>query len=206
MKVIAVNGSHRADGNTYQALKLMCDVLQQQGIETEILQIGPGAIQGCVGCGGCRNNPEGHCVFNKDVLNQHADKIKAADGVIFGAPVHYAGIAGDMKSYMDRLFYSAGKWFPRKVAAGVVAVRRSGGVVSADQFLRYFHISGMLIAPSCYWNVIHGDEKGEVLQDTEGVDTLKTVALNMAWLIRTLAESKVEPPELAPRRKMNFIH
>lgn len=204
MKVIAVNGSHNADGNTYQALKIMCDVLEEQGIETEILQIGMDAVQGCIGCCHCRNEQSGHCIFD-DVVNEHADKIKQADGVIFGAPVHYAGISGDMKSYMDRLFYSASKGFARKVTAGVVALRRSGGVASVDQFDRYFGIAGMIIAPSCYWNAIHGDAKGEVLQDAEGVDTLKTVAANMAWLIRVLAETKVAPPALPARRKTNFI-
>ena len=204
MKVIAVNGSHNPDGNTYQALKIMCDVLEEQGIETEILQIGMDAVQGCIGCCHCRNEQSGHCIFD-DVVNEHADKIKQADGVIFGSPVHYAGISGDMKSYMDRLFYSASKGFARKVTAGVVALRRSGGVASVDQFDRYFGIAGMIIAPSCYWNAIHGDAKGEVLQDAEGVDTLKTVAANMAWLIRVLAETKVAPPVLPARRKTNFI-
>ena len=204
MKVIAVNGSHNADGNTYHALKVMCDQLNEMGIETEILQIGMDGVQGCIGCCHCRNEVSGTCIFD-DIVNEHAEKIVAADGVIFGAPVHYAGVAGDMKSYMDRLFYSHSKKFARKVAAGVVAVRRSGGVDSFDQLNRYFSISGMIVAPSCYWNVIHGDAKGEVLQDLEGVDTLKTVAMNMGWLIRVLAESKVELPQLPARRKTNFI-
>ena len=204
MKVIAVNGSHNHDGNTFHALKLMCDELNAQGIETEILQIGMDAIQGCIGCSHCRNEVSGLCVFD-DVVNEHAEKIKAADGVIFGAPIHYAGISGDMKSYMDRLFYSSSKQFARKVTAGVIAVRRSGGVASFDQLNRYFSIAGMIVAPSCYWNVIHGDAKGEVLQDFEGVDTLKTVAANMGWLIRVLAETKVELPKVTARRKTNFI-
>ncbi|MBQ8670241.1 MAG: flavodoxin family protein [Oscillospiraceae bacterium] len=204
MKVIAVNGSHNPDGNTYHALKVMCEELNAQGIETEILQIGMDAVQGCIGCCHCRNEVSGLCVFD-DIVNEHAEKIKAADGVIFGAPVHYAGVSGDMKSYMDRLFYSASKQFARKVAAGVVSVRRSGGVVTADQFNRYFSIAGMIVAPSCYWNVIHGDAKGEVLQDFEGVDTLKTVAANMGWLIRVLAETKVELPQIPACRKTNFI-
>ena len=204
MKVIAVNGSHNHDGNTYHALKLMCDELNAQGIETEILQIGMDASQGCIGCSHCRNEVSGLCVFD-DVVNEHAEKIKAADGVIFGAPVHYAGISGDMKSYMDRLFYSSSKQFARKVTAGVIAVCRSGGVASFDQLNRYFSIAGMIVAPSCYWNVIHGDAKGEVLQDFEGVDTLKTVAANMGWLIRVLAETKVELPKVPARRKTNFI-
>jgi len=204
MKVIAVNGSHNPDGNTFYALKVMCDELNAQGIETEILQIGMDAVQGCIGCSHCRNEVSGLCVFD-DIVNEHAEKIKAADGVIFGAPVHYAGVSGDMKSYMDRLFYSSSKQFARKVAAGVVAVRRSGGVASFDQLGRYFSIAGMIVAPSCYWNVIHGDAKGEVLQDFEGVDTLKTVAANMGWLIRVLAETKVELPKIPARRKTNFI-
>ena len=204
MKVIAVNGSHNPDGNTWHALKVMCDQLNEMGIETEILQIGMDGVQGCIGCCHCRNEVSGTCIFD-DIVNEHAEKIVAADGVIFGAPVHYAGVAGDMKSYMDRLFYSHSKKLARKVAAGVVAVRRSGGVDSFDQLNRYFSISGMIVAPSCYWNVIHGDAKGEVLQDLEGVDTLKTVAMNMGWLIKVLAESKVPVPETAHRTMTNFI-
>lgn len=204
MKVIAVNGSPRADGNTFHALKVMCDRLNEQGIETEILQIGSKGVRGCTGCGGCRTNVGGRCVID-DVVNAHAEKIAAADGVIFGSPVYYAGMAGDMKSYLDRLFFSRSKQFARKVAAGVVCVRRSGGTVTFDQLGRYFSIAGMITAPSCYWNVIHGNEKGEVLQDHEGVDTLLTVADNMAWLVRVLAETKVEPPVLPARRKTNFI-
>jgi len=204
MKVYAVNGSHNTDGNTYHALKVMCDQLNQMGIETEILQIGIDGVQGCIGCNHCRNEVSGLCVFD-DIVNEHAEKLVTADGIIFGAPVHYAGVAGDMKSYMDRLFYSHGKKLARKVAAGVIAVRRSGGVDSFDQLNRYFSISGMIVAPSCYWNVIHGDAKGEVLQDLEGVDTLKTVAMNMGWLIKVLAETKVELPKIPARRKTNFI-
>lgn len=204
MKVIAVNGSPRPDGNTAYGLKLMCDVLEAHGIETELLQLGTKGIHGCTGCGSCRTLPGGKCIFD-DPVNQHADKIAAADGVIFGAPVYYAGLAGDMKSYMDRLFFSSAKRFKYKVAAGLVAVRRSGGTVTADQFGRYFNIAGMLVAPSCYWNIIHGDQKGEAACDEEGVDVLKTVAENMAWLLQVLDETKVPLPEIPPRRKTNFV-
>ncbi len=205
MKVVAINGSHRPTSNTYQALQVVCKTLEEQGIETEILQIGPDAIMGCTGCLGCRKNADKTCIHRNDPVNEHAEKIAQADGVIFGAPVYYAGVAGDMKCYMDRLFYSSSAKFARKVTTGLVAVRRSGGVVAADQLLRYFHIAGMVITPSCYWNVIHGEQSGEVLSDSEGVDILKTVGLNMAWMIKTLKESTVAPPELAPRSKMNFV-
>ena len=205
MKVVAVNGSHRADGNTFHAIGLMAETLAQYGVETEIIQLGNTPIRGCMGCGGCRNTDGGACIYNDDIVNAAAAKMKAADGIILGVPVHYAGIAGDMKSFLDRVFYSASKEFARKVAAGFVAVRRSGGVYSFDKLNHYFSIAGMMIAPSCYWNVIHGDEKGEVLQDLEGADTLRTVAANMAWLMEVLAKTDVPLPEIAPRRKTNFI-
>ena len=204
MKVIAVNGSHNADGNTWHCLKVMCDRLEELGIETEILHIGKKAVQGCMGCGGCRNGPEAKCVF-EDVVNEHAAKIRQADGVIFGSPVHYAGLAGDMKSYMDRLFFSAAKSFKYKPVSCVAALRRSGGVTTTDAFTHYFQIAGMLMAPSCYWNAVHGDKKGEVLQDQEGVDTLRTAAENLGWLVKMLAESKVPLPQIPARQKTNFI-
>ncbi len=205
MKVIAVNGSHRPKSNTYQALEIVCKALEEQGIETEILQIGPKAIMGCTGCLGCRKNADKTCVHTDDPVNEHAAKIADADGVIFGSPVYYAGVAGDMKSYMDRLFYSASSKFTRKVTTGLVAVRRSGGVVAADQLLRYFHLSGMVIAPSCYWNVIHGEQAGDIHEDIEGVDILRAVGQNMAWMLKMIDESKVAPPTLAPRTKTNFV-
>lgn len=205
MKVVAINGSHRTDGNTFQAIKIMSDTLAERQVETEIIQLGSRPVRGCTGCNGCRKNASGECIYNDDLANQAAAKMKAADGIILGAPVYYAGLAGDMKCLLDRVFYSGSTDFARKVGAGLVVERRSGGVYSFDGLNHYFSITGMLIAPSCYWNVLHGSEKGEIHKDLEGVDILRTVAANMAWLMEVLAKTDVAPPVLPPRRKTNFI-
>ncbi|MBP1755366.1 MAG: hypothetical protein H6Q59_1764 [Firmicutes bacterium] len=204
MKVIAINGSPKPKGNTYMALKTVCDELEQQGIETEILHVGNMDLKGCIGCGRCS---EGHCVFSDEKLRAIVDQVHAADGIILGSPVYYASIAGTMKSFLDRLFYPGGGRFRLKVGASIAVPRRSGGVTTFDQLNNYFLISEMMIAPSYYWNVIHGGAPGEITQDAEGMSVLKNLANNMSWMIKIKENSRdiLPVPNKVPRDWTNFV-
>lgn len=204
MKVIAINGSPRPKGNTYLALRTVCDGLEQQGIETEILQVGNMEIKGCIGCGRCM---EGHCHFSDDRLREIVDKIHAADGLLLGSPVYYAGIAGTMKCFLDRLFYPNGGRLRLKVGASIAIPRRSGGVTTFDELNNYFLISEMMIAPSYYWNVIHGGAPGEITQDAEGMSILNNLAGNMAWMLKIKEFSRDSLPVPAPVKRSwtNFV-
>jgi multimeric flavodoxin WrbA len=204
MKVIAINGSPRPKGNTYLSLKTVCDELEKQNIETEILHIGAMDLKGCISCGRCKN---GHCHFSDDKLTEIVNKIYAADGLLLGSPVYYAGIAGTMKSFLDRLFFPSQGNLRLKVGASVAVLRRSGGVTTFDQLNNYFLISEMMIAPSYYWNAVHGGAPGEVLEDQEGISVLKNLANNMAWMLKLKEYGKeaFPVPEPAKRAWMNFI-
>jgi multimeric flavodoxin WrbA len=204
MKVVAINGSPKPKGNTYIALRTVCDELEKQGIETVIINVGNMEIKGCIGCGRCKDN---HCIFSGEELRGIFDQIHAADGLLLGTPVYYSGIAGTMKCFLDRLFYSARGSLRLKIGASVVAVRRSGGVATFDQLNHYFLISEMLIAPSYYWNVIHGTAPGEVTKDGEGMSVLKDLANNMAWMLKIKEYSKNElpVPNPMPREYTNFV-
>ncbi len=204
MKVIAINGSARSKGNTFTALKLVCDELEEQGIDTEIIPVGNLELKGCIGCGRCEN---GYCRFFDEKLRAIVDKIHNADGLLLGTPVYYASIAGGMKSFLDRLFYPSRGIMRLKVGAGIAVPRRSGGMTTFDQLNDYFLISEMMIAPSYYWNVIHGGAPGEVLQDNEGVSVMKNLANNMAWMLKIKEYSKdvLPVPQAKPRAWTNFV-
>lgn len=204
MKVIAINGSPKKKGNTYLALSTLCEELQKNNIETEIIQIGNMEIKGCISCNRCK---EGYCVFSDENLREIADKIYAADGVILGSPVYYAGISGTMKSFLDRLFYPSQGRMRLKVGSSVAVLRRSGGVTTFDQLNNYFLISEMMIAPSFYWNVIHGGAPGEIVKDLEGVSILKNLANNMSWMLHIKEYSKEAYPVPDPEQRewTNFI-
>ena len=209
MKVIAVNGSPKADGNTYNSLKLVGDELQKEGIEFEIIHIGNKVIRGCIACGSCAKTLNERCIFT-DEVNDALQKLKAADGILLGSPVHYAGVAGTMKSFLDRLFYVAGangNLFRHKVGATVVAVRRSGGVSTFDTLNHYINYAEMIMPGSNYWNVAHGRAPGEMLQDGEGVQVMRVLGKNMAWLLKALAASKEQVPASPKEEKVytNFI-
>lgn len=210
MKVVAFNGSPRKEGNTYQAIKTVMDELDKAGIETEIIQVGHKAIQGCIACGKCSVNKNEQCSLPGDDVNEWIQKIKNADGVVFGSPVHYAGLGANMKAFLDRAFYVAtanGGLFRHKVGAGVVALRRSGGVSAFDQLIHYIAYSEMLMPSSNYWNVIHGSVPGEALQDEEGLQIMRVLGKNMAWLLKLVENGKgvVEEPGMETKVKMNFI-
>jgi multimeric flavodoxin WrbA len=159
MKVVAFNGSPRKEGNTFQAIKVVTGELDKAGIETEIIQVGHKTIRGCIACGKCIENKDEKCSFTGDDVNEWIQKIKNADGVIFGSPVHYAGVGATMKAFLDRAFYVAtanGGLFRHKVGAAVVALRRSGGVSTFDQLNHYITYAEMLMPTANYWSVIHG--------------------------------------------------
>ncbi|MCL2610093.1 MAG: flavodoxin family protein [Defluviitaleaceae bacterium] len=209
MKVIALNGSPRAEGNTYQSLKTVCDVLEQQDIETEILHIGNKLFYGCKACGGCFANKDAQCVIKDDDFNSIVPAIYEADGLVIGSPVHFAGMGGVLKTFLDRLFYVShanGNFFFQKVGAAITSVRRSGGVATVDSMNHYFQFAQMLLPTSNYWNVIHGGTVGEVLKDEEGMQILSVLGENMAWMLRLKETGKdFNPPANKPKIYMNFI-
>lgn len=210
MKVVAINGSPNANGNTYHAIKLVMDELEKEGIKTEVIHIGNKTISGCKSCGGCFKNKDDRCVIPNDEVNEWIQKMKEADGIILGSPVHYSAIAGNMKSFLDRAFYvgSYNGLFRHKVGASVVAVRRSGGLPTFDQLNNFLCYAEMLIPTSNYWNVIHGRTPGEVLQDTEGMQIMRVLGKNMAWLMKIVQHGKetIQPPEKENKTVMSFIH
>jgi multimeric flavodoxin WrbA len=211
MKVVAFNGSPNKEGNTYHALKMVSAELEQAGIETEIVHVGNKVIRGCIACGQCMKNKNEQCALPGDEVNGWIQLMKEADGIILSSPVHYAAMAGTMKSFLDRAFYVTGvnnSMLRHKVGASVVAVRRSGGLPTFDQLNNYLCYSEMLLPTSNYWNVIHGTRPGEATQDTEGVQIMRVLGKNMAWLMKLVENGKgsVVPPEREPKTYLNFIH
>lgn len=207
MKVIAINGSPRKGGNTSQALKIMADELEQHGIEVEILQIGHLNIHGCIGCGYCWTSEENQCVFKEDIVNEAAKKMREADGFILASPTYYAGIAGTMKAFLDRVFFTSSDYFRYKAATSISVVRRAGGVDVVHQLNNYLNLAQTVIPPSQYWTAAYGMEKGEVLQDEEGIQTLRKNARSMAWLLRTIdaGKEKIPVPVEEDHVMTNFI-
>lgn len=210
MKVIAVNGSPNKEGNTFHALNIIGSRLNKSGIDMEILHIGNKLIRGCIACGKCRENNDEKCSITTDSLNEWIQIIKAADGLILASPVHYSGIPGTMKCFLDRAFYVSsgnGGLFRNKVATAVVAVRRTGGSATLDSLYHFLSYSEMILATSNYWNVIHGRLPGEVLKDEEGVQVMEVVADNMAWLMKMREQTKDTLPAPAPVEKVitNFV-
>lgn len=204
MKVLMINGSPRANGNTSIALREMEKVFAAEGIETEILHIGNQAIRGCIGCGGCAQ--KGQCVFD-DAVNEAAAKFEACDGLVVGSPVYYASANATLVAFLTRLFYSTHFDKTMKVGAAVVAARRGGCSATFDELNRFFTISGMPVASSQYWNSIHGREPGQAEQDAEGLQTMRTLARNMSFLIKSIAlgREKFGLPETEERQWTHFI-
>lgn len=206
MKVVLVNGSPREKGCTYTALEEIERELKKQGIETEIFQVGNKPIRGCIGCGGCRTS--GKCVFDEDSVNRLIEKSDEFDGFIFGSPVHYAAASGAITSFLDRFFYANGKKLENKLGAAIASCRRSGATATFDQLNKYFTISNMHIVSSQYWNNVHGNTPEEVKQDLEGMQTMRVLGRNMAWLLKSIEAGKkqgVKLPEKEAREFTNFI-
>ena len=187
MKVLIINGSPRAKSNTQTALDEMVKVFSAEGIETEVVKIGNMPVRGCIACGSCFKN--GKCVFD-DVVNELAPKFEAADGLVVASPVYYASANATLIACLDRLFYSTHFDKTMKVGASVVCARRGGLSATFDELNKYFTISGMPVASSQYWNSIHGREPGQASQDAEGMQTMRTLARNMAFLMKSIALGK----------------
>jgi multimeric flavodoxin WrbA len=205
MKVLMINGSPHKDGNTAVALKEMEKIFQREGIETEILHIGNQDIRGCISCATCVNT--GKCVFN-DIVNDAAAKFEACDGLVVGSPVYYAAANATLVAFLTRLFYSTHFDKTMKVGASVVAARRSGTTAAFDELNKFFTISGMPVASSQYWNNIHGRSAGEAEGDAEGLQTMRTLAGNMAFLMKSIALGKEKyglPEKEEMVQRTNFI-
>jgi len=188
MKVLAFNGSPRSKGNTYILLKSVCDILEKNGIETEIINVGTRNIHGCIACGKCREEGNDQCIFNDDIINECVNKIKEADGIILGSPVYFAGLTGQMKSFIDRVGYICrpNQLLKRKVCSSVVAVRRNGAISTFNSMNNFFTIAEAIVVSSNYWNQGIGKAIGDVTSDEEGMDTMETLGENMAWLLNKL--------------------
>ncbi|MDD8056637.1 MAG: flavodoxin family protein [Thomasclavelia ramosa] len=204
MKVILINGSPNAKGCTYTALEEVSKTLKSEGIETEIIHVGHKDIRGCIGCRQCKT--KGKCVFN-DIVNDIAPKFKECDGIVIGSPVYFASANGTLVSFIDRLFYSMTADKTMKVGTAVVSCRRGGNSATFDELNKYFTISQMPIASSQYWNMVHGNSPEEVQQDLEGLQTMRTLGKNMAFLIKSIQLGKKEfgLPEKEEHKFTNFI-
>ncbi|MDO5851385.1 MAG: flavodoxin family protein [Methanobacteriaceae archaeon] len=200
MKVVLINGSVHNKGCTYTALSEVASSLNKNNIETEIVNIGTKPINGCNVCLKCKET--GKCVFD-DMTNEIAEKITNADGLIIGSPVYYAGPSGALCALLDKIFYSKGATFADKPAAAIVSCRRGGASATFDRLNKYFTISNMPVVPSQYWNSVHGNTPEEVLQDKEGLQIMRTLGVNMAWLLKSIQNT--EKPKREDKIATNYI-
>lgn len=190
MKVLGINGSARLGGNTAVMLNTALEALADEGVETELLELGPKALQGCIACYKCFENKDGRCAVD-DALNGHIEKMRAADGILLGSPTYFADVTCNMKALMDRAGMVAranGDMFRRKAGAAVVTARRGGAIHTFDTLNHFFFIGQMIVPGSCYWNMGYGREPGQVRGDGEGLDTMRVLGRNMAWLLKKIAD------------------
>lgn len=207
MKVLLINGSCNKNGCTFTALSEIAKTLESEGIETEIVQLGNKPIRDCIGCGACRKNDEKLCIFKDDIVNEVIEKAKDSDGFIFGSPVYFAHPSGRILAFMDRLFYAGGYAFAYKPAAAIVSARRAGTTASVDAITKHFTICNLPVVSSNYWNMVHGNTPEEVLQDKEGLQIMRVLGYNMAWLLKCIKlgkQSGIEP-KLEEKIMTNFI-
>ena len=210
MNVVAFNGSPKKEGNTFHALRMVGKELEAAGIEMEIIHVGNKKIRGCMACNMCGKNKDEKCIFADDEVNEWIQAIKEADGILLGSPVHFSGVAGTMKAFLDRAFYVNGSnrnMFRHKVGASIAVVRRSGGIPTVDQLNKYIQYAEMVMPSANYWNVIHGTSPGDVFKDAEGIQIMKVLGKNMAWTLKNLEAGKdaVEEPERQRKVMTNFI-
>lgn len=204
MRVLLINGSPHREGNTFLALNEIAKVLKQEGIETEIVGVGTRAVRGCIACGKCKEIGGNRCVFEDDICNSISARMAECDGVIVGSPVYYGQPNGTVLSLIQRMFYSAGKYFEGKPAAAVAVCRRGGSTAAFQTLQMPFQMMNMPIVTSQYWNIVYGRAEGEASLDAEGLQTMRTLARNMAYLLKA-TEGK-ERPEAEPRQWTHFIH
>ena len=203
MKVLLINGSAHKAGNTFTALSEAARVLEECGISTEIVQIGTKAVRGCIGCGSCKAKGGNRCVFDDDLCNRISEKMSGCDGLIVGSPVYYGQPNGALMSLIQRMFYSAGACFRGKPAAAVAVCRRGGATAALQTMLMPFQLLSMPIVTSQYWNIVYGCVEGEAALDAEGMQTMRTMARNMAFLLKTMQNQ--EQPVHESVTPMNFI-
>ena len=205
MKVLMLNGSSHINGTTMAALTEVGKALEDDGIEYEIFQIGGGPVADCLGCGQCTENG---CIFSDDAVNAFVAKAKEADGYIFGTPVYYAHPSGRIQSFLDRVFYSSGKHFAHKPGASVAVARRGGTATTFDVLNKYFGITQMITVGSTYWNQVHGRNAEDAAKDLEGMQTMRNLGHNMAWVLKCLEAGKEKglvPPTADRSNQTNFI-
>lgn len=205
MQVLLVNGSPHAKGCTFTALSEIAAELEKQGVGSQIFQLGTQPIAGCIGCGACRKT--GRC-FRDDKVNEALALVPEFDGFVFGSPVYYASASGQLESFLDRLFFSGSSLFANKPGAAVVSCRRGGASAAFEQINKYFGMNNMPVVTSIYWNQVHGNTPDEVRQDAEGLQTMRQLARNMAWMLRCFEAGKaagVPLPEKEPVIRTNFI-
>lgn len=210
MKVVAFNGSPRKNGNTTGCLKTVLAEIEKAGIETEMIMVGPQKVRGCLACYTCLKERNEKCVIDDDPVNEWIQKMKNADGILLGSPVHFSGVSGAMKSFLDRAFFVStmnGNLYRHKVGAPVAAVRRSGGVPAMDTLNHYLSYSEMFIPSGNYWTVAHGATPGEVEQDAEGQQIMELLGKNMAWLMKIIeiGSKEIAPPAAVNKISTNFI-
>ena len=201
MKVVLINGSPHRKGNTFIALSEVAGALEKEGVQTEIIQLGIKAVQGCIACNKCAEL--GHCVFQDTLYNQVREALQEADGIVVGSPVYYAGPNGALCALLDRVFYSCSELLAYKAGASVAVCRRGGASATFDRLNKYFTILNMPVVSSQYWNTVHGMRPGEATEDAEGLQTMRMLGRNMAWLLKGVKREERPEPEL--RVMTNFI-
>lgn len=208
MKVLLLNGSAKEDGCTYTALSEIAQILQKEEIKTEIISLGSKPIRDCIGCNQCAKNGNYQCIFSDDMVNECIKKAEQADGFIFGTPVYYAHPSGRILSALDRMFYSGKNAFMYKPAAAIASARRAGTTASIDVLNKYFTIAQMPVVSSSYWNMVHGNTPEEVKKDLEGLQIMRNLGRNMAWLLKCIQIAKeqgISIPVSEQNYKTNFI-
>ena len=207
MKVLLLNGSSHPHGCTDTALREVASALENAGIDAEILFLGNDPVRDCTACGTCAKAP-GKCVFDDDIVNRIIEKAREADGFVFGTTVYYAHPSGRILSILDRVFYAGKNTFVYKPAAAIASARRAGTTASLDVLQKYFTLSQMPVVSSTYWTMVHGKEPEDVLKDAEGLQTMRNLASNMAWLLRCIEAGKamgIQPPQAESGARTNFI-